>query len=64
MDEKIKIDLKSIKVRKQWPNKNDFDPSTKVEVPKPLKKNRSHEKQVLKKALENLEDWDDLDLYE
>jgi hypothetical protein len=60
MDEKIKINKQDLKIRKKWPG--DFSPSEKIETPKPLKKSRSSEKQALKKALENLEDWDDLDI--
>jgi len=53
---------KEIKIRKTWPK--DFNPETKIETPKPLKKTRSSEKQALKKALNNIDDFDDLDLYE
>lgn len=60
--DKIKINKQDLKIRKKFPG--DFDPSTKVEVPKPLKKNRSSEKQAFKKALKNINSFDDLDDFE
>jgi hypothetical protein len=63
MKDKIQLpEENDIKIRKTFPG--DFDPSTKVEISKPFKKNRSSEKQNLKKILNNLENLDDLDLYE
>ena len=59
MKDKISLpQAKDIKIRKEW----DIAPETKIENPKPFKKSRSSEKQFLKKVLQNLEDWDDLDI--
>ena len=57
---KDSIDPKDIKIRKSWPK--DFNPETKIETPKPQKKNRSSEKQALRKALQNVDDWDDFEI--
>lgn len=60
---KDSFDPNQIKIRKSWPG--DFNPETKIEQPKPKKKNRSAEKQNLRKALQNvnsLEDLDDLEI--
>jgi hypothetical protein len=64
MEDKLHIKKEDIKIRNTWPNRNDFDPSTKVEVPKSQKKNRSSEKQALKKILQDIDNLDDLDIYE
>lgn len=50
-----------IKIRRSWPNKNDFDPNTKIEICKIKKKNRSTEKQNLKKIIKNVSSLEDLD---
>ena len=53
-----------IKIRKSWPNKNDFDPATKIEKVKTDYK-RCNNKQEIQKALEEMEDdtedlWSDI----
>lgn len=53
MEDKIYINPRDIKIRKSFPE--GFDPSEKIETPKPLKKNRSSEKQNLKKILKNID---------
>jgi hypothetical protein len=60
-DEKIKINKEDIKIRKTWPNKNEFDPSEKVHKVK-TDYQRQNNKQEIQKALDEMED--DLDLYE
>jgi hypothetical protein len=49
------MDKEEIKIRKGWPNKNDFDPSTKIEKPKTDYK-RSSNKSEIQKALEEAEE--------
>lgn len=50
-----------VKVRKSWPNKNEFDPSTKIHKVKTDYK-RAHNKKEIKRALDEMEE-DDLDFF-
>lgn len=43
-----------IKIRKSWPNKGDFDPTTKIEKPKTDYK-RSDKKRAIQDALDEME---------
>lgn len=52
MDEKIKLNLKDIKIRKKWPG--DFSPETKIETPKKGSYKRSISKQEIQKALDEM----------
>ena len=44
-----------VKIRKSWPNKNDFDPSTKIEKVKTDYK-RSDNKKQIQNALDEMEE--------
>ena len=62
MEDKIKINKEDLKIRKSWPNKNDFSPETKIEAPKKNTYKRSNTKAEIQKALEEAEeDSKDLD---
>jgi hypothetical protein len=54
MDEKIKIDRKSIKVRKEFPP--DFDPATKIISPKKSTYKRSDTRREIEDALKEMEE--------
>jgi hypothetical protein len=45
-----------IKIRKSWPNKGDFNPATKIEIPKKNTYKRSSTKAEIQKALEEAEE--------
>jgi hypothetical protein len=50
-----------IKIRKSWPNKNDFDPSTKIERVKTSYQRHNNKKAIEEALQEAEEDSADLD---
>lgn len=52
-----------IRIRKSWPNKGDFDPSTKVEKVKTDYKRNDNKKEIQKALDQEEQDNEDLDWF-